>query len=176
MTKGTLRDERHTNGDLSSEVVLEVFRLTVITPQLLVSFLIAAGTVAVCRNATGVPPGNHVRDARATFKPHRYLAAPVLAISSFRGWRTTSGQTTGENIFRAKCAVCHGVDGAGRTPNGKKLKVPDLRSDRVQNHADDELLDIVMNGKGDMPPFGKKYSPGKLQKVVSYVRSLGRRN
>jgi len=86
----------------------------------------------------------------------------------------TSG--VGENIFRAKCAVCHAVDGSGRTPNGKKLRVPDLRSDRVQNHDDDELLDVVTKGKGDMPPFGKKYSADKIQQVVAYVRSLGRGN
>jgi len=105
------------------------------------------------------------------------IGTSLLALSfPQKGWARDRTPGVGENIFRAKCAVCHGTDGAGHTPNGKKLKVPDLRSDRVQNHADDELFDIVTNGKGDMPPFGKKYSADKLQQVVSYVRSLGRRN
>jgi len=78
----------------------------------------------------------------------------------------------GENIFRAKCAVCHGVDGTGRTPNGKKFRVPDLRSDKVQDQPDDELLDVISNGKGDMPPFRKKYGADKLQQVITYVRSF----
>jgi len=105
------------------------------------------------------------------------IVAPQLALSLPHGWWSTSANAqTGENIFRAKCAVCHGLDGGGQTANGKKLKVPDLRSDRVQHHDDDELLDIVTNGKGEMPPFGKKYSAEKIQQVVAYVRGFGRRN
>jgi mono/diheme cytochrome c family protein len=82
----------------------------------------------------------------------------------------------GENIFRAKCAVCHGLDGAGDTANGRKLKVPDLRSDEVQTHTDEELVEIVTKGKKDMPPIGKKYSADKIQQVISYLRTLTRKN
>jgi len=127
-----------------------MFRLTNITYQLLFAFLIAA-----VASGTGVAPVKQARDTSLRFY---------------------SATAPGENIFRAKCAVCHGVDGAGRTPNGKKLRVPDLRSDRVQGHVDDELLDIVTNGKGDMPPFGKKYTAEKIQQVVAYVRTLNRKN
>jgi len=82
----------------------------------------------------------------------------------------------GENIFRAKCSVCHGVDGGGQTENGRKLKVPDLRSTKVQNLSDEEMLDSLTNGRGSMPPMGKKYSANQLKQVVVYVRSLGRKN
>jgi len=141
-------------------VGLNVFCLRVIAPQLLVAFLIATAA-----GGAGVSPLNHPADARV--RP---------AVSAFQGWGTNGGPSVGENIFRAKCAVCHGVDGAGRTPNGKKFKVPDLRSEKIQRHDDEELLDVVTKGKGDMPPFGKKYSPDKLQQVVAYVRSLSQRN
>jgi len=105
------------------------------------------------------------------------FAAAVLGLSLTQGrWATNAAPQVGENIFRAKCAVCHGTDGAGNTANGKKLKVPDLRSDKVQSLPDDELLDVITNGKGNMPPFGKKYRSDKLQQVVSYVRSLARTN
>jgi mono/diheme cytochrome c family protein len=82
----------------------------------------------------------------------------------------------GENIFRAKCAVCHGVDGAGDTANGKKLKVPDLRSGEVQSLTDEELIEVLTNGKKDMPPLGKKYSADRIQQIISYVRTLARKN
>jgi len=93
--------------------------------------------------------------------------AIAISVISFR-----SEEPTAENIFRAKCAVCHGVNGAGHTPNGKKLRVPDLRSEKVQNESDNELLDVISNGKGEMPPFRKKYSADKLQQVITYVRSF----
>ena len=129
-----------------------MFRLRVMT-QLLAAFLITAGA-----GSAGI---TRMKAAQAT-----------PAFVSLRN----SGPSIGENIFRAKCSVCHGLDGAGRTPNGKKLKVPDLRSERIQHHDDEELLDVVTNGKGDMPPFGKKYSADKLQQVIAYVRSLSQKN
>src|SRR5262245_17070611 len=132
----------------SSKVVPKVFRRATFAEPLLFSFLITTLLPAIFLLSG---PG-HERDVLGA-------AAPP-----------------GERIFRSKCAVCHGVDGSGRTPNGKKLKVPDLRSDRVQNHDDEEWLDVITNGKGEMPPFGKKYSQDKLQQVISFVRSLGRKN
>ena len=105
------------------------------------------------------------------------LTTAVLTLGPLKWTRATDVRSSsGENIFRAKCAICHGVDGSGRTPNGKKLKVPDLRSDEVQKRPDDELSDIIMNGKRDMPPFEKKVSGDKLQQVIIYVRSLGGKN
>jgi len=121
--------------------------------------------IATALGSAAVSPVNHAPDAPAT-----------PALSAFPGWGRNGGPSAGENIFRAKCAVCHGVDGAGQTPNGKKFKVPNLRSEKIQRHDDEELLDVVTKGKGDMPPFGKKYSPDKLQQVVAYVRSLSQRN
>ena len=120
--------------------------LRLITKLLLVAFTIATGGAVWCRG-TVVSSVNYAQDARAN-------------------------PPAGENIFRAKCAVCHGVDGTGRTPNGKKFRVPDLRSDKVQDQPDDELLDVISNGKGDMPPFRKKYGADKLQQVITYVRSF----
>jgi len=105
------------------------------------------------------------------------ITTPVLTLVPLKWTRATKiRSSSGENIFRAKCAVCHGVDGSARTPNGKKLKVPDLRSDEVQRLLDDELLDIIMNGKGYMPPFEKKVSADKRQQVIIYIRSLGGKN
>ncbi len=101
---------------------------------------------------------------------------PIVLLSSRAGSGAVSTKSqAGENIFRAKCSVCHGVDGGGQTENGKKLKVPDLRSEKVQNLSDGEMLDSVTNGKGYMPPMGKKYSADQLKQVVGYVRSLGRK-
>ena len=105
------------------------------------------------------------------------LTSAVLTFGPLKWTRATDARSSGsENLFRAKCAVCHGADGSGRTPNGKKLKVPDLRSNKVQALPDDELSDIIMNGKGYMPPFEKKVSGDKIQQLIIYVRSLGGKN
>src|SRR5262245_13014209 len=104
------------------------------------------------------------------------ILVPIMLLSSRAGSGAVGDKSQrGENIFRAKCSVCHGVDGGEQTENGKKLKGPDLRSDKVQNLTDDEMLDSVTNGRGYMPPMGKKYSADQLKQVIVYVRSLGRK-
>ena len=147
---------------------MDLFRIRRITQLLLFPFLIAAAAGADSRSGKDVTTAS--REVQAEIPVYR---SPDARATS---WRDTQATEPGENIFRAKCAVCHGLDGAGHTPNGKKLRVPDLRSKKIQNHADDELLDIVTNGKGEMPPFGKKYSAEKLQEVVAYVRHFRQTN
>jgi mono/diheme cytochrome c family protein len=74
-------------------------------------------------------------------------------------------------MFRAKCAMCHGPDGAGSTV-GKSMNVPDLRSPAVQKVRDAELAQVISNGKGGMPPFKNSLSEDQIHSLVSYVRSL----
>src|SRR4030095_741460 len=105
------------------------------------------------------------------------IITPLFALSFPKMFAALSvNPQKGENIFRAKCAVCHGVDGAGDTANGKKLKVPDLRSNEVQSLTDEELIQVVTDGKKDMPPLGKKYSAERIQQVITYVRTLAQKN
>ena len=73
--------------------------------------------------------------------------------------------------FRAKCAVCHGQDGAGSTV-GKSMNVPDLRSLAVQKQQDAELAEIISNGKGGMPSFKSSLSEAQIHSLVTYIRSL----
>ena len=40
-------------------------------------------------------------------------------------------QDSGEKIYKAKCASCHGPDGAGATPAGKATKARAICSDEV---------------------------------------------
>ncbi len=76
------------------------------------------------------------------------------------------------DVFKTRCAVCHAVDGSGHTTQGKKLKTPDLRSDEVRKLSDDELLEIIRHGKGEMPAFQKKLSQESIQQVIMRLRNL----
>jgi mono/diheme cytochrome c family protein len=58
--------------------------------------------------------------------------------------------------FKAKCASCHGPDGAGATSVGKAMKARDLRSAEVQKQSDTDLQKIISDGKGKMPPYKDK--------------------
>ena len=73
--------------------------------------------------------------------------------------------------FRAKCALCHGPDGAG-SEVGKSMNVPDLRSEPVQKAPSAGLAEIIANGKNGMPSFKASLSAGQIHDLVAYVRTL----
>src|SRR5258705_4449930 len=53
--------------------------------------------------------------------------------------------------YKAKCAMCHGADGKGDTPAGKKMGAHDFASPEVQKLSDAELVTIIAKGKNKMP-------------------------
>jgi cytochrome c6 len=80
----------------------------------------------------------------------------------------------GTTLYKAKCAMCHGPDGKGDTPMGKKLKIRDLTSPEVQKQTDAELTAIITHGKGKMMPFGAKLTPEQIGQLVDHIRELGK--
>jgi cytochrome c6 len=80
--------------------------------------------------------------------------------------------TAGSDTFKAKCALCHGQDGAGSTPLGQRMKVRDLRSADVQKQSTEALTAIVAKGQKAMPGFSKSLDAEKIDEVVSFIRSI----
>ena len=78
----------------------------------------------------------------------------------------------GAATYKSKCAMCHGADGAGQTPAGKSMKVKPLGSDEVQKLTDDEMAEIIAEGKGKMPGYKSKLSAEEIGLVVKFVRSF----
>jgi mono/diheme cytochrome c family protein len=62
----------------------------------------------------------------------------------------TLAQSTGESLFKTKCAACHEADGKGEVPMGKKLGAGNLSSAEVQGQTDAQLTDVVTMGKNKM--------------------------
>jgi mono/diheme cytochrome c family protein len=78
-------------------------------------------------------------------------------------------------IYKTKCASCHGPDGAGQTPAGKAMKVRDLRSAEVQKESDADLLKSISDGKGKMPAYKAKLSVADVASLVAYIRGLAKK-
>ena len=85
-----------------------------------------------------------------------------------------SAQETGESLYKAKCAMCHGPDGSGKTPMGQALKVADLHSDQVQKLDDAALKGVITKGKNKMPGYEGKLTKEQIDKLVAYIRSLAK--
>ena len=80
----------------------------------------------------------------------------------------------GANIFKNKCILCHGIDGAGKTPLGKQLQAANLGSKDVQKLSDAELHKIVHDGQANMPAFADQLSDAEIDQVIKYVRHFGK--
>jgi mono/diheme cytochrome c family protein len=97
------------------------------------------------------------------------LLVIVLASTTAQG---QSSPGDGVALFKAKCAMCHGPDGAGKTPMGQKLNVRDLHSSEVQKESGAALSQMIAQGKGKMPAFDKALSPDQIKGLVAYIREL----
>lgn len=75
-------------------------------------------------------------------------------------------------IYKARCALCHGPDGAGQTATGKAMKVRDLRSAAVQKMTDKDLAAVIANGKGKMPAYKSKLGQADIDALVTFIRGL----
>ena len=90
------------------------------------------------------------------------LAIPTIAFA----------QGSGADIFKAKCAMCHGADGSGSTTIGKNMGLKPLGSPDVQKMSDDDLTALISNGKGKMPAYKGKLSDADISAIVKYIRTL----
>lgn len=86
-----------------------------------------------------------------------------------------------ERLWKAKCSACHGADGRGQTPTGKKLKLPDFTRPAWQAKTTDELIrNRVMNGvletrdgvEKEMPAFKDELQPEHLDAIIALIRKL----
>jgi len=75
-------------------------------------------------------------------------------------------------LYKSKCQVCHGPDGKGDTPAGKKVGVKDFHSPEVAKMPDTELFEITRKGKDKMPSYDKKLTDDQIKALVKYIRSL----
>jgi predicted CXXCH cytochrome family protein len=93
---------------------------------------------------------------------------------------TTENSVAARDTFLARCSVCHGSLGDGRSATGANLypRAPDLRSAQTQSLTDGELHYIIQNGVRltGMPAWGSPHqeSGADAWKLVAYIRTFRR--
>ncbi len=91
----------------------------------------------------------------------------VLALAS-----VAFAQSSGADLYKAKCAMCHGADGAGATPAGKAMKTPSFSSPELLKLSEAEMIAATKSGKGKMPAYAGKLTDAQIKETVSYVKTL----
>ena len=75
---------------------------------------------------------------------------------------------SGEKLFRAHCAVCHGLDGSGATEAGADLTKGEFR----HGNSDAGLRETIFEGIPGTDMTGTFFEGRQLWQIVAYVRTL----
>lgn len=103
----------------------------------------------------------------------RFIRASIVVMALGFVFSTISfAADTGADVFKTKCAACHGADGKGETTMGKNLKLKDLGSADVQSKSDGDLTKLIEDGKKPMPAYKGKLTDDQIKDVVKYIRTL----
>jgi cytochrome c len=116
---------------------------------------------------------NHqVRVGRRVLRRFAVLASLLCAgVFAYGQAHANSGQA----LFKARCALCHGEDGKGKTNLGQQLKAFDLNSAKVQKNSNAQLKQVILQGKGNMPPFQSQLNAEQVDEILKYVRHFGKK-
>jgi len=107
----------------------------------------------------------------------KILAVTAIACTAFLMSTNLSAKTPKKAAdpaatYKSKCASCHGANGSGQTAAGKAMKLKDQRSAEVQGMSDDQLLTLILKGKGKMPGYEKSLGAETCKGLVAYIRKL----
>jgi mono/diheme cytochrome c family protein len=107
---------------------------------------------------------------------HRTTLFAAMALS-VTAWTSLNAADIKESYDKS-CAACHGKDGAGATPMGKKLQIRDFTDAKVQaSMKDADMIKAIMEGvkegdKSRMKGYGDKLTAEETKSLVAYIRSL----
>jgi len=76
------------------------------------------------------------------------------------------------SLYADRCAMCHGADGKGDGPMGKKLKTADWSDGKtLEGMTDAEVGKVIRVGKAAMPDY-PKLTDAQLAAMVAYLRTF----
>ncbi len=87
--------------------------------------------------------------------------------------KPTRGVTELKAVYQARCASCHGEDGAARKATGGKLRGFDFTDAKaMQKKSDEALAKVIRNGiffGFVMPSFAKELSDAEIALMVKEI-------
>jgi cytochrome c6 len=91
----------------------------------------------------------------------------LLAVAfAFSTW--TFAADTAADVYKTKCAACHGADGKGNAA----MKTKDLGGADVQAMSDADLTGVIAKGKKPMPGYEGKLTADQITDLVKWIRTL----
>ncbi len=93
------------------------------------------------------------------------MLAALVEANANKDWSMEELYSKGEAAYNTKCAACHKPDGSGLPP-----AFPPLKGSKVVTGSVEEHINIVLKGKGTMPPWAM-LSDLELAALITYERN-----
>lgn len=103
-------------------------------------------------------------------KKFRFVATLALAVSL--AGVVGFAQSSGEAIYKTKCAMCHGATGMAESGAGKVMKVKPINDPDVKKFTEAQMIGAVQNGMGKMQPYKDKLTGDQIKSTVVYFRTF----
>lgn len=81
-------------------------------------------------------------------------------------------QSSGADIYKAKCQMCHGASGMADSPAGKAMKVKPITDPEVKKQTEEQMIAATKNGTGKMKAFKDSLSDAQIKAAVGHFRSF----
>ena len=94
----------------------------------------------------------------------RFLALAIVATMAMPLFAADGAAT-----FKAKCAACHGPDGAKAMP---AMGIKPIDTPATTGKTVAQLTTVITKGEGKMPAFAGKLTPEEITAVATYVKTL----
>jgi cytochrome c6 len=97
-----------------------------------------------------------------------------LVLLAFSAVAPVLAQDSGADVYKAKCASCHGAVGMADTGAGKAMKVKPATDPDVKKMTADEMIAATTNGQGKMPAYKGKLTDAQIKASVEFYRSFAK--
>lgn len=98
----------------------------------------------------------------------RVIPGLLLFVCLFYSCALFAGDVfNGRDVYMRECMACHGSAGEGSMPG-----LPNFKESNTLFKTDNQLIDIIRDGRGIMPSFGGLLTDEDVRDVTSYLRSF----
>jgi mono/diheme cytochrome c family protein len=114
-----------------------------------------------------------IRLAEADLKTSRFalaLCCLLFQATFFAQAQSSDGTLTANPVFKNNCAKCH-----GKTAQGRHFGGPSLVALKARDVSNQDLQDVISNGKNHMPKFAGKLATEEISTLVRQIKALNGR-
>lgn len=101
-----------------------------------------------------------------TIRLHSTIAATLLLATA------AGAAQPGQDVYKAKCQMCHGANGMAESGPGKAMHVKPASDPEVKNMSEARMIAAVAKGMGKMQAYNGELSEAQIRDSVAYFRSF----